>query len=265
VGFGVILLFNTFLPPKKARYNIPMKHIFATVIVVLSTFIAPSQSAQTCEPQPDTWFIEIFNISSMLLPENVSIELSPRDSSTGYLLIQNNSEIPLYVLPQDARTAILVTAEPEIAEDGLAAENIPQEILLVDLAPELAAFVITQGTPLQLGVENLPGLVPYIETRNISDFRRPSLVYLPVTQRGEFHLIYNDQLFTVQFSISYALNENFNPENCGEEREALTDQEFDIVDGQDNLIGSSIAFFLISLLTFGGLLFFHEKSKSREA
>ena len=90
-------------------------------------------------------------------------------------------------------------------------------------------------------------------------------MYLPVTQRGELHLIYNDQLFSVQFSISYALNENFNPENCGEEREVMADQEIGFVHGQDNLLSGSIAFLLITLLTFGGLLRFQGKSNPREA
>jgi len=189
----------------------------------------------------------------MFLPENVTIELSPRESATGYLLIQNNSEIPLYILPQNARSSILITAEPELAEDGLAEENTPKETLVVNQVPELSAFVVTNTPPLSLDVWNLPTLVPYIEARNIADYQRPSLIYLPVTQRGEFHLVYNDQLYTVQFTISYALNENFDPEDCGQNLEATKVQDIGQVDRNDNVLGTSIALLLITLLTFGAL------------
>ncbi|MBC8497211.1 MAG: hypothetical protein ISS57_16945 [Anaerolineales bacterium] len=238
----------------------------AAFILLLGALFSPSQTARACEPRPDYWFAEVYSIGSMLLPENVIIELSPRNSAKGYLLIHNNSETPLYVLPQDARETILVTKEPSIAEDGFAEENTPEEILLINQAPALAAFVLTNKAPLRLDIENLSALVPYIEERNILDFSRPGFVYLPITQRGEFHLVYEEQIFSVQFTISYALNENFNPEVCGEEIEPVAQQEVILAnDANSSILTSRIAFTVIALVTLGAIIWLkYQGVRSRE-
>lgn len=226
-----------------------------TIIFPLLTLLTNVQPVQACEPQPDHWFYEVYTIGSMLLPENVTIELSPWASVQGYLLISNNSDLPLYVLSQNAREKIMVTPEPAIAENGLENENTPVEILLADQAPALATFIVTRAAPLNLNVGNLPDLVPYIEARNIADYSRPSLIYLPVTQRGQFHLVYNEQIFTVQFMISYVLNENFSPELCGEEIKSVHQQERKAINEPPGIIADSIAVLLITAITFGGILF----------
>ena len=237
-----------------------MKQRLAFLILFLGAFLSSSQTAWACEPRPDYWFAEIFSIGSMLLPENVIIELSPRNSAKGYLLIHNNADAPLYVLPQDERATILVTKEPSIAEDGLAEETTPEEILLIDQVPALAAFVVTKETPLRLDNENLPALVPYIEERNVLDFNRSGFVYLPITQRGEFHLVYEEQIFSVQFAISYALNENFNPQVCGAEIEPVAQQEVILAnDAKSSIVASTIAFSLISIFTLGAILCFRKR------
>jgi len=232
----------------------------AVIIILLAMLLSNIQIAWACEPQPDYWFAEVYNIGSMLLPENVSIELSPRNTGKGFLVIHNDFETPLYVLPQDARAAILVTQESAIAEDGLAEENTPEEILLIDQVPNLAAFVITNEAPLRLDVEIFPALVPHIEDRNILEFSRPSFVYLPITQRGEFHLVYNEQIFTVQFTISYALNKNFSPVVCGKEIEPVTQQEVTFAEESNNsILISTISFGVILLITLGGMLRIRKK------
>ncbi len=236
-----------------------MRQRFLAISFILISLLTSAQQVQACEPQPDHWFYELYNISSMLLPENVNIELSPRDSAQGYLLIANNSDLPLNVLPQDARAKVMVTPEAVIAEDGLADEKTLEEIMLIDLVPELATYIVIQEEPLQLDVENLPELVPYIEARNITDYSRPSLIFLPVTQRGEFHLVYNEQIFTVQFTISYVLRENFNPELCGEDIESTHQQEIITSIEQTGIIADLIAIVLITAITFGGILFRRKK------
>lgn len=220
------------------------------LLLLLTLFLIFPFGVFACEPQPDHWFYEVYNIGSMLLPENVTIELSPRDSAQGYLTITNNSDLPLHILPQDARGKIMVTpdAAAAITEDGLAEENTLEEILLVEKVPELASFIVTQEASLQLDIENLPGLVPYIEVRNISDYLRPSLIYLPITQRGEFHLVYNEQIFTVQFTISYALNEDFSPEVCGNKVEMIHQQEIELSNERNSFITDTIALLAISII-----------------
>jgi hypothetical protein len=237
------------------RYNINMRLHLVIFILFFGAFLSRGQTAWACTPQPDYWFAEVYSTSSMLLPENVTIDLSPRDSAKGYLLIHNYMDTPLYVLPHDGRAAITNTQEPTIAEEGLAGENSPKEILLFDQVPNLAIFTITKDAPLRLDTDNLPDLVPYIEDRNILDFSRPGLIFLPITQRGEFHLVHDDQIFTIQFAISYALNEYFDPIICGEEIVPSAQQEVPFSNETDNSITiSTIVFGIIVLVTWGAIL-----------
>lgn len=234
--------------------NIMIRHLAILVFLIGAYFSLPHQSS-TCEPQPDNWFTEIYSIGSMLLPEHVTIELSPKDSAKGYLSIYNNSETALYVLPQEARSIVMVSQEPALGEGELAEENTPKEILLIDLVSSLAAFTVTSSAHLHLDMDNFTTLVPYIEERNIVDYGRPSFVYLPIAQRGEFHLVYGEQIFTVQFAISYALNDNFSPVVCGEELAPAVQQEDTFTDEANNsiLIGA-VAVSIIFMVSLGALL-----------
>ncbi len=218
-------------------------------MVLIGGILSLPHQTKACEPQPDYWFAEVYSIGGMLLPEEIDIKLSPRDSAKGYLLIHNNAQTPLYVLPHEARAAVLVTEQPSITQDGLAEESTSDEILSIDQVPALAAYVVTSEAALRLDTQNLPRLVSYIEDRNILDFSRPGLVYLPIAQRGEFHLVHDEQIFTVQFTISYALNENFNPETCAKEIEPVAHQEVTGSEGQTSLFTSTIAFTLICICT----------------
>jgi hypothetical protein len=231
---------------------------------LITTLLFLPHRIRACEPRPDYWFTEIYNISDILLPENIVIKLSPRPSTRGYLQIYNDSEIPLYILPQDARAIIMVTEEPALAEDGLTEENKPETILLIDQVPELAIYTVTSQAPLYLDTKNLPTLVPYIEDRNITDFNRPGFISLPITQRGEFHLVYGKQIFSIQFSISYALNGNFNPEDCGKGIESTTQQETSFAKNQNSLISNTIVVSLIFLLTLGAILRLQKNGKTRK-
>jgi len=237
-----------------------MRHHLSVFILLISALFSHVRIALACESQPNYWFAEIYSIGSMLLPEHVTIELSPKDSAKGYFLINNDSDTPLYVLPQEVRTVVMVTQEVTLAEDGLSEENTPEEILLIDQVPSLAAFTVTRTAPLRLDTDNFTALVPYIEERNIIDFSRPSFVYLPISQRGEFHLVHGEQIFTVQFAISYALNENFSPVVCGEAIELVPQQTVAFAEESNkSTLISTISFGAILLVTVGAMLWIRKK------
>jgi len=185
---------------------------------------------------------------------------SPQDAAVGDFQISNLSNLSLYVLPMDAIQSLVATVEPSFTGDGLSEEQTSEEIFLLDRATELAAFVLNSDESLTLDLESLTALVPYIEERNIIGFSRPSFVYLPITQRGEFHLVFGDQLITVPFTISYALNENFNPEVCGEEIEPATQQEVSFDEESNNsILISTIAFGTILLVTLGAIIWIRKR------
>ena len=174
-------------------------------------------AAQACEPRPEAWFAEVFGILLPAdFPETLKLVTSPKDVARGYLEISNQSDAPVYLLPPAVEQALISTTQPAIADETLSGEITPELILRSERAPTLAAFIIQPGEFLRLDTASLTALLPYIEARNIIDYNRPGLVLLPITQRGEFILVHEVQLYTIQLTIAYALNEGFVPENCGE-------------------------------------------------
>ncbi len=226
------------------------------VIIFLSVmFLSRTLIVQACEPLPDYWFAERYEFGPVNLPETIDLVQSPPDVAQGYFQISNHSDSPLYVLPMDSRASLVVTAEPSITGEGLTQEQTTEEILLIERAPDLATFVIEAGKIFTLDNESFPTLVPYIEERNVLDFSRPAFFFLPITQRGEFLLVFDDQLITVPFTISYAINENFTPEICGEDIESSTQQEIEFASEADySVLISAVAFGVILLVSLGSIV-----------
>lgn len=226
----------------------------AFVVFILGTQIGLRHQSETCEPRPDYWFAERYEFGPVNLPQSIKLDQSPPNVAQGYFQIRNQSEFPIYVLPIDARPSLVATTAPSISGDGLSDEQSPEEILFLDRAPELATFVIDAGESLQLDNANFPILIPYIEERNVLDFGRPAFIYVPLTQRGEFLLVYDDQLAKVPFTISYAINENFTPEVCDEEINPITQQAVAFDEESNNsILISTIAFGVILLVTVGAV------------
>ena len=174
-------------------------------------------SAETCEPWPDYLFVETFTIESGEWPDAIIIAVKPESAARGYLSIENNSDIPLYIFPREARQNIIVTEEPAFAgEEMLAEEYTAEENLLSDKVPGLAAYVVTAGQydSLTFSIEELLIIDPRLEDRNVLDFTRPGFVEMPAGQRSELLLVYGGELYEVTFTISYKLNANFAPVDC---------------------------------------------------
>lgn len=174
----------------------------------------PATAQADCQPEPDYWFLETYHAETKALPESISIHTSPQHVERGYFQVENHADAPVYVLPRDADAAVMVTATPSLDADLPSEENPPEKQLVLEKVADLAVYVIEAGESLHLDIDTLPKLVPYIEDRNILDVDRPGFVRLPMAQRGAFHLVQGEQLFSVPFAISYALNQDFSPVNC---------------------------------------------------
>ena len=194
-----------------------LKRFSLLATALFSVWFTSTGRAQECQPQPDDWFAEVYQLVLPAdLPAALRITTSIKDVAHGFLEIANAADAPLYVLPAAAQGELVSTVQPELTGEGLSGEVTPELILHVERAPALAAFVVETGASLRLDTATLRALLPYIEERNVRDLTRPGFIILPITQRGEFLLIYKEQLFTVEIAISYAINEGFAPETCGE-------------------------------------------------
>jgi len=233
----------------------------ALIVFLFAILLSNVQNAWACEPQPAYWFAERYEFGPVNLPKSIELVNSPKAAAQGYFEITNHSDKLLYILPMDALPSLVATAKPSISGDVLSEEQTSEEIILVDRAPELATFVINAGESLQLDKKNFPTLVPYIEERNILEFSRPHFVYLPITQRGEFLLVLDDQLITVPFMISYAINENFRPEICEEVFESSVQKDVVYVEESSNsILVSTIAFGVIVLVTLGAMFWLRKQT-----
>jgi len=237
-----------------------MVYRLAFIVFILGTQFSLRHQSETCEPRPDYWFAERYDFGPVNLPQSVKLVQSPPNVAQGYFQIRNQSEFPIYVLPIDARPALISTEAPSISGDGLSDEQSPEEIFFLDQAPELATFVIDAGESLQLDNANFPILIPYIEERNILDFARPAFFYVALTQRGEFLMVNDDQMISVPFTISYAINENFNPQVCGGNIETTTQQDIDtLVEPKNIVISSTITITLIVAISLGAIFWIRKR------
>lgn len=205
-----------------------IRHIYlgALALWLLSILLlTTARLAEACEPWPDHWFVEILAIESGEWPAAIKVAVNPESAVRGCLAIENNSAIPLYILPRQARQNIIVTKEPIFAgEEMLAEESAAEENLLPDRVPGLAAYILSAGqyASLNISIEELLILDPRLEDRNVLDFTRPGFVEMPASQRSELLLVYDGELYEVTFTISYKLKPNFAPGTCGQGDEEAT-------------------------------------------
>lgn len=187
-------------------------------LAVLVVAVFPAR-ASDCEPQPDYWFGEIFTVKAERMPDGVSVTPSPGDAVRGYIRIENTTSELLYVLPGEALREVIVTEEPPISDGGKVEEDyIPEEHLLLEKVPELAAFAVTAGTPRQLGISELTVLMPGFVDHNVLDMTRPNFLNLPNGQFTTFYLVYAGELYPVTVTIRYRINPAFNPVLCPQEK-----------------------------------------------
>jgi hypothetical protein len=160
-----------------------------------------TSSAGAGELGMDYWFIETLMVGNAELPEGVIIRASdPEASPRGHLILQNQTKPLLFVLSLGYKD-VLVMVTPD-----------PNWRTRVNAAHEVASYLVTPDQPVYLGMEALTDLDHDLQDRNVLASEPPAEdIPIPAAQDSELLLVYDGQVIVVPFTISYALNLDFNP------------------------------------------------------
>jgi hypothetical protein len=163
-------------------------------------------SVQASEPGQDYWFSETFTLGDVELPLGVVIRTSdPATTPRAYLYLDNQTETILYVLSLSYED-VLVMKTPD-----------PEYKARLNGAHEVASYLVALDRPANLGMEALINLDRDLEDRNVLNIDPPLVnVSIPATQSSELLLVYSDQVITVPFTVTYALNTNLDNGSAAE-------------------------------------------------
>jgi hypothetical protein len=151
--------------------------------------------ARAFESNRDFWFIEIYTLGDVQLPEGVSISTSdPQGEPRGYILLENQTETLLFVLSLGYKD-VLVMETPD-----------PNWKDRVNGAHEVASYLVVPDRPAVLDMQALSDLDHTLRDINVVDDAPPDEdTPVPEPQISELLLVYGDQVLEVPFVISYAL------------------------------------------------------------
>ncbi|HSB66367.1 MAG TPA: hypothetical protein VLD65_07295 [Anaerolineales bacterium] len=158
-----------------------------------------SAPARAYEPEMDYWFVETFTLEKVDLPEGVTIHPSGGDTSPRrYLILQNTTDTLLFVMSLNYKE-VLVMPTPD-----------PGWKTRLSLAHEAASYLIAPDKMASLSMEALTHLDPNLEDRNVlTSDPPPAGLAIPEAQHSELLLVCGDQVIESPFTISYALNTEF--------------------------------------------------------
>jgi hypothetical protein len=198
------------------------------LIVGLCCVLVPHAVVQACSPVPPTpWFTEHLTPGKVALPPGVS--LGPTDSQT--IVVLNSSSTPLYVIGE------LYTANKEYEKLAVAfpSNTGPLHKLMDGQVFTWRSVTVDPDQPPVLAWDNEPsttdrlkitvwfedvsagrGRVARVQRRNQTGNNRPSNVAVPPPQQTELTLVYGDQQLTVPLTISYVLNQAYDPNSVRE-------------------------------------------------
>lgn len=165
--------------------------------------------ALACEPVKDFWYAEVFSLAPLTLPEGIVISPSdPQQLPCGWIAIYNQNEQPLFVMSLGYRDKLVLTSTPD-----------PDYPARLRLAHEVASYTVGGRRPaLMLEMPALTDLDHSLQDRNVMDYTRPdtSTLEIPASQSSELLLVYNEQVIQVPFTLSYQINQHFNPNTCSQ-------------------------------------------------
>ena len=155
--------------------------------------------ARAFEPSMDYWFTEILTVSDAELPAGVTVRVSdPTTQPRGSLILQNQTETLLFVLSLNYKN-VLIMQTPD-----------PNWKARVNVAHEVASYLVAPTKPATLNMEALSDLDPSLVDQNVSSIEPPPTdMTIPSPQASELLLVYGEQVLQVPFTISYALNTNY--------------------------------------------------------
>jgi hypothetical protein len=147
----------------------------------------------------DYWFNEILTVSDVELPAGVVIRSSdPAVQPRAILILENQTDTMLYMLSLSYKD-VLVMQTPD-----------PNWKSRVSMAHEVASFQVVSNRPVYLGIEALTDLDHNLVDQNILTFDPPATdLAIPARQTSELLLVYGEQVILVPFTLTYALNIQF--------------------------------------------------------
>ena len=165
----------------------------------LGGMLFSARLVRASEPGMDDWYIETITVDNVELPEGISIYPCPPDVETqGCLKLENNTETILYIMSLNYKD-ILVMQTPD-----------PNWKTRVDMAHEAASYLVSSSRPLYLNMDALTDLDSNLVDRSVLAFDPPpENVTIPNAQSSELLLVYDGQVIEVPFTVSYALNKDF--------------------------------------------------------
>lgn len=171
----------------------------SVILLILATSQLTVPPVRAYEPGRDYWFIEQITLGSTTLPEGVIIGTSdPARSPRGYLILENQTKTPLYVMSLNYRD-VLVMVTPD-----------PDWKTRVNLAHEAASYLVRPDKPAYLQMDALIDLDPSLVDHNVLTFDPPSAeLTIPTPQSSELLLVYAENAIEVPFTITYNLNQGF--------------------------------------------------------
>ncbi len=207
-----------------------------TKIIALLLFIATAvfflQSAQACEPYPDYWYVETFELANHFIAEPISIH-APQVNPRVYISIQNQQLEPLYILPLEILEQKTFSGEslsnvdiPEYSNrlatrratpNRSGAEPNPNGVNIQTPSEKIPFTSInSQNSPLFLEVSDLVLLDSQLRDPNPYGFNRPTKnrLQIPDPQYSQLVLYYNEQVITIPFTITYSINPHNPAEDC---------------------------------------------------
>ena len=151
------------------------------------------------EPRKDYWFTETIKTGIIDLPTGVVVRASaPENKPRGYLSLENQTQTLLFVLSLGYKDVLVMTT-PD-----------PNWKNRVNGAHEVASYLVAPERPANLDMDALAELDRDLEDKNVLSFDPPPEdLATPAEQSSELLLVYDGQVILVPFTVSYAINSEF--------------------------------------------------------
>lgn len=177
--------------------------LFSCTLLLFQQF--DFSTAYAC-PEPgvtDAWFIGILELENTILPEKIEVVPNYDFREGGYeffsFFINNETNAPLYIFSlHDLETLI------ESENNNSLSEKI-NHLLVSELG-----FQVKSLDQFHLSGTILKSFDPKIIELNQFDYYLPENLEIPPSQNSSFVIISRDQIFTINYQLSYEVNENFN-------------------------------------------------------
>ena len=169
------------------------------LLLVIGGMLSGALPVKAVEPNTDYWFLETLTVSDVDLPAGVVIPLSDQSAQPrASLVLENQTDTVLYVLSLNYKDVLLMqTPDPNWKSR-------------VNMAHEVASYLVAPNRPANLDMEALTDLDRNLVDRNVLTFDPPPAdLSIPAVQTSELLLVYGEQVILVPFMLTYGLNANF--------------------------------------------------------